>query len=157
MEAYSTQFTLTRDYLAESFDESFPHSKASSSNFLFPAGLFVVGFVLLVFTDQPEIAGWAFVALCVLELLHIKFRRGWWLFRQTWGKNNELQITLTVDDDGIETKSSIAATRLAWTDIAEVIETNRGVILVNQQGSQQYLSKSLLPEGWLSHILALGN
>ncbi len=153
MTPFETQFVLTKDYLAESFDESLPHSKTSSPNFLFPAALFIVGFGLLVFSDQPGIAGWSFVALCVLELLHIKFRRGWWLFRQTWGKNNELEINLTIDEKSIRTHSPAAESEVLWSDLDQVIETDRGVILVTQTGHQQYLSKSLLPEEWLAKLL----
>jgi hypothetical protein len=108
-----------------------------------------------VFTDQPDIAGWVFVALCVLELLHIKFRRGWWLFRQTWGKNNELDIQLTIDETGIQTKSSAVVNRLAWEEIDRVIETELGVIFVLNHGGQQYLSKSVIRDDWLIHITTI--
>ncbi len=152
MTPFETQFVLDRDYLAESFDESLPHSKTSSPNFLFPAALFIAGFGLLVFTDQAAIAGWSFVALCALELLHIKFRRGWWLFRQTWGKNNELEVTFTIDEERICTQSAFAQTSIKWDEIDRVIDTNRGVILVTKSGEQQYLSKSLVPTEWLNRI-----
>lgn len=152
MDAFQTQFTLTRDYLAESFDESLPHSRATSPNFLFPAVLFVAGAGLLVFTEQPEIAGWAFVAMCVLELLHIKFRRGWWLFRQTWGKNSDIEVTLTIDDDGVQTKSLFAATTVAWSELNHVIDTGRGIVLVTE-GSQQYISKSVLTQPTIDRLL----
>jgi hypothetical protein len=155
MTPHETSFKLTKDYLAESFDQSLPHGGHAKPNFIFPATLFVVGIFLLVFTDQPDIAGWVFVALCVLELLHIKFRRGWWLFRQTWGKNNELDIQLTIDETGIQTKSSAVVNRLAWEEIDRVIETESGVILVLSHGGQQYLSKSVIRDDWLIHITTI--
>ena len=150
---YQTTFKLTKDYLAESFDQSLPHGCHANPNFVFPAVLFAAGAGLLIFTDQPGIAGWAFVALCVLELLHIKFRRGWWLFRQTWGKNNELDIHLTIDESGIRTQSSASETHVKWSEITGVIETNLGVLLVTDSGDQQYISKSILDKPSLERIL----
>lgn len=149
---FETQFEITKDYLAESYDQSLPHGGNASPNFLFPAVLFVAGAGLLIFTEQPEIAGWAFVALCAIELLHIKFRRGWWLFRQTWGKNRGVTVTLSIDSEQIQTSSSLNVTTVKWRDVANVIETELGVILVVEAGGQQYVSKSVLDEEWLGWI-----
>ena len=153
-EPYQTDFTLTRDYLAESYDESLPHADNSRTGFAFPGILLMVGAALLIFTDQPEYGGWALVALGVVELMHIRFRRGWWLFRQTWGKNHELTVTLTIDQRGVETTSSLTTTTVPWSDITQVIETERGVILVTADG-QQYLSKSVIGGDWLGVILGI--
>jgi hypothetical protein len=152
MQPYETQFYLSKDYLAESYDQSLPHGGHASPNFTFPAILFVAGAGLLIFTEQPGVAGWAFVALCILELLHIKFRRGWWLFRQTWGKNHNVEVTLTIDSERIQTRSSLAELTIPWQDVARVIETDLGIILVTQANAQHYLSKSILNEDWLNWV-----
>jgi len=75
MQTYSTQFTLTREYLAECFDQSLPHGKNAKSNHFVPVFFFAVGSGLLNFTDQPEIAGWMLIALGVLDVLHSRYRR----------------------------------------------------------------------------------
>ncbi|MFN3238202.1 MAG: YcxB family protein [Pseudomonadales bacterium] len=152
MQPYETQFHLSKDYLAESYDQSLPHGGHANPNFTFPAILFVAGAGLLIFTEQPGVAGWAFVALCILELLHIKFRRGWWLFRQTWGKNHNVEVTLTIDSERIQTRSSLAELTIPWQDVAHVIETDLGIILVTQANAQHYLSKSILNEDWLNWV-----
>lgn len=157
MLSYQTTFILTKAYLEESYDESLPHGPGARPNYLFPIALFAGGVGLLKFTDQPEIAGWALLALCGLELLHIRFRRGWWLFRQTWGKNRNLEVTLTIDDAGLETSSAAARSRVAWEDIDSVIETEAGVILGLKTGGRQYLSKSIIREDWLEKILAISD
>ncbi|MFT4713734.1 MAG: hypothetical protein ACJAXW_002692 [Candidatus Azotimanducaceae bacterium] len=157
MQSYSTQFTLSRDYLAESFDQSLPHGKSAKPNFLFPALMFTAGAGLLLATDQPSIAGIMLIALAVLELLHIRFRRAWWLMRQTWGRSNDSEVTLTVDEDGIQTQNVHTQTALLWADIEHVIETDLGLILVAKSGGQQYLSKSLFPTEWLNEIVARVN
>ena len=47
MTPHETSFKLTKDYLAESFDQSLPHGGHAKPNFIFPAALFVVGIFLL--------------------------------------------------------------------------------------------------------------
>jgi hypothetical protein len=155
MQTYSTQFTLTREYLAECFDQSLPHGKNAKPNYFVPVFFFAVGSGLLNFTDQPEIAGWMLIALGVLEVLHIRYRRAWWLARQMWGSSANSEVTLTIDDEGIRTQSSFVQTSLLWIDIERVIETNLGHLLVDKAGAQQYLSKSLMPTGLIDEMVAL--
>ena len=154
MTSYQTEFHLTREYLAESYDESLPHGGSAKPNFMFPGVLLLAGAGLIIFTDQPEYTAFALVALGILELIHIRFRRSWWLFRQTWGKPNNIPVVLTIDDEEICTHSSLAETRVAWSNIHEIIETEKGIILIVAGGAKQYLSKSILPTEWLAKILS---
>lgn len=154
MQPFNTQFTLSRDYLAECFDQSLPYGKNAKPNYLFPALLFAAGAGLLFFTEQSKIIGSMFVALAVLELIHIRYRRAWWLARQMLGKSADSEVKLTIDEDGIQTQSAGTQTALLWTDIERVIETDLGLILVARSGGQQYLSKSLFSATLISEILA---
>lgn len=154
MQPLNIQFNLTRDYLAESFDQSLPHGKNARPNFLFPALMLAAGVGLLFFTEQPMIAGSMLIALAALELLHIRFRRAWWLTRQMWGRSKDSDVELTIDEDGIQTQNSHAQTTLLWVDIERVIETDVGLILVTKSGGQQYLSKSLFTAEWVTEIVA---
>ncbi|MFT5100101.1 MAG: hypothetical protein ACI9HY_002227 [Planctomycetaceae bacterium] len=154
MQPLNIQFNLTRDYLAESFDQSLPHGKNAKPNFLFPALMLTAGAGLLFFTEQPMIAGSMLIALAVLELLHIRFRRAWWLTRQMWGRDKDSDVELTIDEDGIRTQNSHTQTALLWADIERVIETDLGLILVAKSGGQQYLSKSLFSAELISEIVA---
>jgi len=157
MQPFSAQFTLSRDYLAESFDQSLPYGKSAKFIFLFPFLLFAAGVGLLNFTEQPQVAGIILIALAVLELLHIRFRRAWWLVRQTWGRSNDSEVTLTIDEGGVQTQNAHTQTALQWADIDRVIETELGLILVTKAGGQQYLSKSLFSAEWISKIIARSN
>ncbi|QKX15539.1 YcxB family protein [Microbulbifer sp. YPW1] len=154
MQPFKTQFTLSREYLAECFDQSLPHGKGAKPNYLLPALLLATGSGALMFTEQPKVLGYLLVALGILELLHIRFRRAWWLARQMLGRSANTEVTLTIDDDGITTKSTHTQTTLAWSDIERVIETDLGLILVTKSGGQQYLSKSLFPAELVSEIVA---
>lgn len=155
MQPTTIEFTLSRDYLAECYDESLPYSR--KPNYLFPLLAGVAGIYLLGFTSQPKVGGMALLALAILELVHLRYRRAWWLFRQTMGKNADLKVTLTLNDDGIRTRSSASDTRLTWREIDHVIETSQGLILVQPNGAQQYLSKALFTKEQIARFLALNH
>ncbi|WP_237065848.1 YcxB family protein [Microbulbifer guangxiensis] len=157
MQQFNTRFTLSREYLAECFDQSLPHGKGAKPNYLFPLLLFAAGAGLLSFTEQPRVASYMLIALAILELLHIRFRRAWWLTRQMWGKGAGGEVKLTVDDEGIQTQSTHTKTALSWSDIEHVIETDLGLILVAKSGGRQYLSKSLFPADLVPKIIARAN
>ncbi|WP_226702420.1 YcxB family protein [Microbulbifer elongatus] len=154
MQPFKTQFTLSREYLAECFDQSLPHGKNAKPNYLFPVLLLAAGSGSLIFTEQPKVLGYLLVALGILELLHIRFRRAWWLARQMLGKSANTEVALTVDEAGITTKSDYTQTTLLWEDIERVIETDLGLILVTKSGGQQYLSKSLFTADLVNEIVA---
>lgn len=152
MQTFNTQFTLSREYLAECFDQSLPYGKNARPNYLFPALLFGTGSGLLFFTDQPTIAGVMLIALCAVELLHMRFRRAWWLARQMWGRSANSEVLLTIDEEGVKTQNPYTETALRWADIERIIETDLGLILVAKSGAQQYLSKSLFTATLISAI-----
>lgn len=154
MQPFNTQFTLSRDYLAECFDQSLPYGKSAKLNYLLHALLFIAGAGLLFFTEQPKAVGSMLIALVVLELIHIRFRRAWWLTRQMWGKSSGSEVKLTIDDDGIRTQNFSTQTALLWADIERVIETDLGLILEAKSGGQQYLSKSLFSDELINKIVA---
>ena len=157
MHTYTTEFTLNREYLAECYDESLAHGKNAKPNFLFPAALLIVGSGILALTDHPRSLGILFIVLGLIELLHIRFRRAWWLTRQMWGKTGGSEITLVIDEAGIETKSPYNQTTLTWADVDRVIETDLGIILVTKAGAQQYLSKSLFSDEAIQDITTACN
>ena len=157
VQPFNTQFTLSRDYLIECFDQSLPYGKSAKPNYLFPALLFAAGAGLLFFTEQPKVVACILIALAVLELLHIRFRRAWWLTRQMWGRSADSEVKLSIDIDGIQTQNPYTQTSLLWADVERVIETDLGLILVTKSGGQQYLSKSLFPADLIREIAARNN
>jgi hypothetical protein len=157
MQPYNTQFTLSRDYLAECFDQSLPYGKNAKPKFLFSASLLALGAGALVFTEQPKFVGIILIALAVLELIHIRFRRAWWLTRQMWGESSDSEVKLTIDENGIRTQNPYTQTTLLWADVESLIETDLGLIFVAKYGGQQYLSKSLFSVELISEMVALND
>nr|WP_010131180.1 YcxB family protein [Microbulbifer agarilyticus] len=152
MQPFKTQFTLSRDYLAECYDQSSLYGKSIKPNYLFPVLMLAAGTGTLLFTEQPKILGAMLVAFAILELLHIRFRRAWWLTRQMWGKSANSKVTLTIDDEQITTQSDHAHTTLLWSEIEQVVDTELGLILVTNSKGLHYLSKSLFPDGLVDKI-----
>jgi hypothetical protein len=155
MQTFTTQFNLSRDYLAECFDQSLPYGKNAKPNYVYPALLLAGGASLLFFTGEPKLIGSMLIALAVLELFHIRYRRAWWLARQMLGRSADSEVTLTINDTEIRTHSPYAQTTLLWTDIERVIETDLGLILVAKSGGQQYLSKALFSVELITEIIAV--
>ena len=154
MQPFNTQFTLSREYLAECFDQSLPYGKNPKPNFLFPALLFSSGAALLFFSEHYKFVASMSIALGVLELIHIRFRRAWWLARQMWGKSAGCEVKLNINEDGVQTQNPYTKTVLLWADIKRVIETDLGLILVAKSGGQQYLSKTLFSAELIGDIVA---
>lgn len=155
MQTFNTQFTLSRSYLAECYDQSLAHGKNAKPNYVLPALMCAVGAGLLYFSGESRLVGSILIAWSVLELIHIRFRRAWWLARQMWGKSADTEVKLTINNDGIQTQNPYTQTALLWSDVVRVIDTDLGLILVAKSGSQQYLSKSLFNEDLIAEIKAV--
>lgn len=155
MQAFHTQFTLSKEYLAECFDESLPYGGDAKRKYLFAAVSFATGALLLNFTNYPKGIGTLLIVLAIIELVHIRFKRAWWLTRQIWGRSGNSEIKLSIDDEAIQTQNPYTKTVLLWKDVERIIETNLGLILVAKTGGQQYLSKSLFTEELVTEILNL--
>lgn len=154
MQPFKTQFNLSRDYLSECFDQSLPYGKNAKPNFLFPVLMLAAGGGLLFFTEHSNILGGTLTALGMLEMIHIRYRRAWWLARQMWGGNANSKVELTIDENGIKTQNASSHSTLKWADIERVIETDAGLILVAKSGGQQYLSKSIFSAEIISQIIS---
>jgi hypothetical protein len=155
MQLFTATFILNKDYLAECYDQSLPHGNNTKNSFALPIVLFAAGVGLLGFTGQPKIFGSMLIAIAVVELIHIRYKRAWWLARQILGRSSNSEVTLTIDADGIRTKNSYTQTVLLWADITRVVETDLGLILVDKSGGQQYLSKSLFSIELINDIVAI--
>lgn len=155
MQAFHTQFTLSKEYLAECFDESLPYGSDVKRKYLFAGVSFAVGASLLYFTEYPKGVGTLLIVLAIIELVHIRFKRAWWLTRQIWGRSGNSEIKLSIDENAIQTQNPYTKTVLLWKDVERIIETDLGLILVAKTGGQQYLSKSLFSKDLVREMLNL--
>jgi hypothetical protein len=104
-----------------------------------------VGAVLLLFTALDPYVSWFIIALGALECLSIRFRKPWWLARQMLSKAANTELTLTIDEECISTKSFSVESKLAWTDITKFEQTSQGWLFF-QGARKSYLSNRILSE-----------
>ena len=79
--------------------------------------------MLHLFTEESLVAAAILISLAVLELIHSRYRRAWWITRQMWGRSAGREVKLTIDEDGIQTQNPFTETRLLWAEVDRVIET----------------------------------
>ena len=149
---FESEFILNKKHLEECYDQSLPFSKNNSPRFKLMALLIVAGALLLFFGEQQNTLAFFLIALAFVELISFRYRRAWWLSRQVWSKNSGNTIKLIIDDQGITTKSLYINTQLLWSDISQLNETEKGLMLTLKNKGSNYLSKATLDEQSIAFI-----
>ena len=147
--SYTTQYSLDKAHFSECFDESVTiditwraYTKA--------LGFFFVGVALLL-TGINAYASWFVIGLGALEWGNVKFKKTWWLWRQMMSKAAGNEVTLTLDEQGISSHSFYVKSQILWSDVSEIIATDRG-FLIKHPGGTSYVSKQVLNETALAFI-----
>lgn len=138
---FESEFVLNREHLEECYDQSLPFSKNRTPRFKFITLLVAAAVLILLFGEQQDMLAYFLIALALVEFMSFRYRRAWWLTRQVWSRNSGNTIKLIIDDAGITTQSLYNNSQLLWSDLAEVSETEKGVMLVLKNGTTHYLSK----------------
>jgi len=141
---FSNDFILNREHFSECFEQSELLTPPKKMRVTFIGALLLLGFLVLMFTDQSVAVGLFFIGLAFVEFFSFKYRKAWWLSRQMWSKNSGNTITLNIDDDAINIDSLYQTQSFSWNEIKEVIDTPEGIMLQLESGNQSYLSKSSL-------------
>ncbi len=149
---FETEFILNRQHLEECYDQSLPFAKNPKPRFKLMTFLIIAAVLILLLGEQQNTLAFFLLALAVLELISFRYRRAWWLTRQVWSRNSGNRIKLIIDDKGIETQSLHNNSRLLWSDIATVDETEKGLMLTLNKGGSNYLSKAKLNEQVIAFI-----
>jgi len=159
--SFSAHFTLDKAHYTECYTQSstLTHDKKTyfKANVLTVFGLFI-----LLFTPVNPYAAWFVIALGILETVSVYYHRPWWVLRQMMSKASGSEVSLTIDEQGILTESFHINTRILWTDVTAVTETDLGFVVYFSLGksvtgkaiaSKSYLSKSCLSAKAASFIL----
>lgn len=141
---YTTTYTLDKSHFSETFDESITVNR-SRKVYLKTVMLGAVGAALLLFTGLDPYVSWFVIAMAALEALSIRFRKPWWLARQMLSKAANNELTLTIDEEFMSTKSYSVESKLAWTDITKFEKTSQGWLLF-QGTKKSYLSNRILSD-----------
>lgn len=147
---YSTTYLLDKSHFSETFDESITADRSikaySKSVFLVFAGI-----AILYFTDIFPYAGWFIIVLGGVDAFSIYFRKPWWLARQMISEAANTKLTLTIDDNGVSSKSFSVESKISWADIKKIEQTSKGWLLHHASG-RNYLSSRCLSEAAIQFI-----
>ncbi|MFQ3236608.1 MAG: hypothetical protein ACI9C4_002181 [Paraglaciecola sp.] len=150
--SYSTTYKLDKSHFSETFDESITADNAKRVYFK-SVVLAVLGMALLFFTEITPYAAWFIVALAAVEVLSIRFRKSWWLARQLISKAANSELTLTVDENGVSSKSFYVESKISWADVKKIEQTAQGWLLYHA-GGKNYVSGRCLSEAAKEFISA---
>jgi len=158
--SFSSRFTLDKAHYTECYTQSstLTHDKKT----YFKANVLTVfGLIILLFTPVNPYAAWFVIALGILETVSVYYHRPWWVLRQMMSKASGSEVNLTIDGQGILTESFHINTRVLWTDVTLVTETELGFVIFFSLGktamgkdiaSKSYLSKSCLSDEAIAFI-----
>jgi hypothetical protein len=113
------------------------------------------GLAILLFTPINAYAAWFVVALGILEALALYYNQPWWVLRQMLSKASGSEVTLTIDEQGVLSESFYHNSRILWSDVTAIEETELGFVLsfiVGKSTSKSYLSKSYLSNSAQDYI-----
>ena len=141
---YSTTYILDKSHFSETFDESV--TVDNSKNVYSKSIIFaLLGLAILLFTEITAYAGWFIIALGALEVLSIRFQKPWWVARQMISKAANTELTLTIDENGVSSKSFHVESKILWADVTKIEQTTQGWLLYHAAG-KNYVSGRCLNE-----------
>jgi hypothetical protein len=141
---YSTTYTLDKSHFSETFDESIIETNSIKA-YAKSIGLMLAGFAFVYFTDFAPYFAWFIVVLGVIETLSVYFKRSWWLARQMISQAANTKLTLTIDENGVRSKSLSVESQILWEEIIKIEKTRQGWLLYHTSG-RNYLSGRCLSD-----------
>ncbi|WP_371189658.1 YcxB family protein [Thalassotalea maritima] len=153
-------FTLDREHFNECFEQSAMLRDQSWRRYTKAIILFALGFLIAAANIEKLSGhlGYFFYILAVVEILSVRFARGFWVTRQMFSKASGSDVNISFDDQGIEIYSDYVKKSLPWAEIDKTIMTEKGYIVFEKNGSNSYISRSILTadsEAFLKKNLAI--
>ncbi|MFT4938829.1 MAG: hypothetical protein ACI88A_001859 [Paraglaciecola sp.] len=142
--AYSTTYILDKSHFSETFDESITLNSSKTAYFK-SIILGFLGLAILLFTEINPYGAWFIVGLGALEAFSVRFRKSWWLARQLISKAANSELTLTIDEHGVSSKSFYVESKISWDDVKTIEQTRQGWLILHATG-RNYLSDRCLSE-----------
>ncbi|MBA6377695.1 MULTISPECIES: YcxB family protein [unclassified Colwellia] len=139
---YSTTYELDKAHFQECFSESVV-IVTSISAYKKSIALTVAGMLLVLFTAMNPYAAWFVFALGILEAVSTYYQKPWWVMRQMLSKAAKGNVDLTIDEQGIVSKSFYASLTLLWSDVQLIQNTQLGWLIRHAQGRSYISNKNL--------------
>lgn len=150
--SFSTKFTLDKAHYTECYTQSstLVHNKKT---YFKASVLAFFGLFILLFTPVNSYAAWFVIGLGVLETVSVYYHQPWWVLRQMFSKASGSEVNLTLDEKGLLTESFHFNSRILWSNVTRIQETELGFIVFftlpssargKNINSKSYISKSCL-------------
>ena len=148
--SYTTTFILDKNYFLECFEQSVEVDKTWQA--YFKAIFFsVFGGLLVIFTPINPYVAWCLFGSGIVEALRVYYQKPWWVTRQMLGKASKSEVSLTIDNKGINSHSFYVDDQYDWSDITDMKPTSKGWIIQHTNG-RNYISSSFLNDDALQYI-----
>ena len=152
--SYTASFILDKAHYSECYTQS--STLAHDKKTYFKANVLTVfGLIILFATPVNPYAAWFVISLGIIETVSVYYHKPWWVIRQMLSKASNSKVKLTIDEQGILTKSFHINNRILWDDVTLVTETELGFLIYFSLGktamgkdiaSKSYISKSCLSD-----------
>ena len=146
----SATFKLDKAHFLECFSQSAPPVR--NKDYAKAAILGSVGIGLFFVDAEHYYIPFFIFCLAVLELLSVKYRQTWWVWRQLMSKSANCFVKLTFEQKGITTESEHTNSQIDWQDISAIDTTAKGFLLRHKNGVN-YISNSCIDDQILEFVL----
>lgn len=152
----TTTFILDKAYFSECYSESV-NIEQSFKIYLKACVLSVFGLSVLLFSEVSAYIAWFIVVLGVLDAVSVYYQKPWWVLRQMLSKASHSEVTLLINDQGIESRSFYLDSKILWSDISKIQQTKFGFLIVHSAGRSYFSAMGLSTETKefiLSHVIS---
>lgn len=140
--SYSTTFILDKPYFTECFEQSVKLDYSWQA--YFKAIFFTLfGAILVLFTPINAYVAWFLFGLGIVEALSVYYQKPWWVTRQMLSRAAKSEVTLTINDEGIDSRSFYNEQTIYWQDISIIKNTTKGWLIIHAKG-KNYISFAFL-------------
>lgn len=148
--SYATTFILDKAYFTECHEQSVKVDDFWQA--YFKAIFFTVfGALLVLFTPINGYVAWFLFALGIVEALGVYYQKPWWVARQMLSRASKSEVTLTINDEGINSHSFYVDQTILWSDITAIEKTHLGWLFIHDKG-KNYISASFLSDEAITFI-----
>jgi hypothetical protein len=147
---FTSTFILDKPHFAECYAESM-NNERSLRDYAKAIFFIIFSFIILMFTEVNKYAAWFLVALGFLEAVSVYYQAPWWVTRQMLSKASGSEVTLTINEQGIHSKSFYIDSMILWNDVNTLNFTERGLLIKHNKGIN-YISSTCLSEAAIAYL-----
>jgi hypothetical protein len=142
--SFTSSYRLDKAHFNECYEESAVDVPVMQRYF---KGLILlaIGYYLVMYSNIEPYVAWFITVLGIVELLSVRYRQAWWLVRQMLGKTANTDVTLTIDEQGIQSESLHQTSQILWSDVSALRKTAQGW-LVCVGPATSYISSATIAE-----------